>query len=335
MRLPRVKAEGPGFYHCISRVIDRRFILQAREKEVFCRLMRKTEAFCGVRILTYALLSNHFHLLVYVPEREALSDAELIQRLRIFYGASLIDPFAQQLREARAQGQTQQVNALRETYLARMYDLSAFMKLLKQRFSIWYNHQTQRKGTLWEERFKSLLIEGSASALLGTAAYIDLNPVRAGLVADPKDYRHGGYGEAMGGQPLARRRLCELITLAGGSGTWHQAAAQYRSVLFDVQGTDLQTPGRGFDPVRVQQVLDNQGRLSRGVCLRCRVRYFTDGVVLGSQAFVESVFQRYRRYLGTHRQVGARRMRFGEWGDLCTLRALRVKVITPPLPVKS
>ncbi len=63
--------------------------------------MRKTEAFCGVQILTYALLSNHFHILVYVPEREDISDAELISRLRIFYSGPLIDQFAQQLQEAR------------------------------------------------------------------------------------------------------------------------------------------------------------------------------------------------------------------------------------------
>lgn len=330
MRLPRIKAEGPGFYHCISRVIERRFILQEREKEVFCTLMRKAEAFCGVRILTYALLSNHFHILVYVPEREDISDAELLNRLRLFYNGPLIEQLAHQLQEARAAGPDDRVKSLRAPYLARMYDLSAFMKLLKQRFSIWYNHQTQRKGTLWEERFKSLLIEGSANALLGTAAYIDLNPVRAGLVSDPKDYRHGGYGEAMGGQTLARNRLCELIALTGGGGTWRQAAAQYRCVLFDVNRSDPEKPGRGFDPERVRQVLDNQGRLSRGECLRCRVRYFTDGVVMGSQAFVESVFQRYRTYMGHKRQAGARRMRFGEWDGLCTLRALRLKVISPP-----
>ena len=335
MRLPRIKAEGPGFYHCISRVIERRFILQNREKEIFCSLMRKTEAFCGVRILTYALLSNHFHILVYVPEREDLSDAELTNRLRIFYGGPLVDQFAQQLQEARAQGQADRVKKLREAYLTRMYDLSAFMKLLKQRFSIWYNHQTQRKGTLWEERFKSLLIEGSATALLGTAAYIDLNPVRAGLVRDPKDYRHGGYGEAMGGQALARRRLCELIAVTGGGGTWRQAAAQYRCVLFDVNRKDPKRPGQGFDPERVQQVLDGKGRLTLGEILRCRVRYFSDGVVMGSQIFVESVFQRYQSYFGIKRKDGALPMGFGEWDGLCTIRAFRLKVVSPPVPVKG
>jgi REP element-mobilizing transposase RayT len=66
MRFPRVKAEGQSFYHCVSRVVDRQFIFQTAghgspEAERFVLLMRRLEAFCGVRVLTYALMSNHFH----------------------------------------------------------------------------------------------------------------------------------------------------------------------------------------------------------------------------------------------------------------------------------
>ncbi len=71
------------------------------------------------------------------------------------------------------------------------------MKLLKQRFSQWHNARNARKGTLWEERFRSVLVDGAGEALLTMAAYIDLNPVRAGIVQDPKDYRWSGYGEAL------------------------------------------------------------------------------------------------------------------------------------------
>ena len=66
-----------------------------------------------------------------------------------------------------------------------MWDVSAFMKLLKQRFTQWFNRRHRRKGTLWEERFKSVLVEGSHQVLATMAAYIDLNPVRARLVEDP------------------------------------------------------------------------------------------------------------------------------------------------------
>ena len=56
-------------YHCLSRVVDRRFALGEDEKEHFIRLMRGYEAFCGVRVVTYCIMSNHFHVLVEVPKR--------------------------------------------------------------------------------------------------------------------------------------------------------------------------------------------------------------------------------------------------------------------------
>jgi len=65
MRFPRIKAEGQSFYHCVSRVVDRQFIFQTAghgspEAERFVLRMRRLEAFSGVRVLTYSLMSNHF-----------------------------------------------------------------------------------------------------------------------------------------------------------------------------------------------------------------------------------------------------------------------------------
>ena len=98
--------------------------------------------------------------------------------------------------------------AWRRCQLALMGDVSNFMKLLKQRFAIWFNKAHRRFGTLFAERFKSVLVECSGNALRTMAFYIDLNPVRAGLVADPKDYRFCGYGEAVAGNAAARAGLC-------------------------------------------------------------------------------------------------------------------------------
>jgi hypothetical protein len=98
-----------------------------------------------------------------------------------------------------------------------MYDLAEFGKTLKQRVSFSYNRRHQRKGTLWEERFKSVLVDGSPGTLMRMAAYIDLNAVRAGLVKDPKDYRFSGYGEAMGGSKQARAGLGVAL---GEPGEW-------------------------------------------------------------------------------------------------------------------
>ncbi|MCH8474825.1 MAG: hypothetical protein LAT55_06305, partial [Opitutales bacterium] len=69
--------------------------------------------------------------------------------------------------------------------------------------SIWYNSEYRRYGPLTSEKLKSLLVEGRPNALKVVAAYIDLNPVRAGLVDDPGKYAYSGYGESvMAGEPM-------------------------------------------------------------------------------------------------------------------------------------
>lgn len=71
MRQARIRGEGLSYYHCLSRVVDRQFILGDDEREHFVILMRKLEAFLGLRVVTYAVMSNHFHLLVEEPDRAA------------------------------------------------------------------------------------------------------------------------------------------------------------------------------------------------------------------------------------------------------------------------
>ena len=103
-----------------------------------------------------------------------------------------------------------------------MRDLSMYMKDLKQRFSQWYNRCHGRRGTLWEERYRALLVEGTDHALLTIASYIDLNPVRAGICDDPKDYRFCGYSEAVGGNRTAIECLKTLLQRYDGTLTGPQ-----------------------------------------------------------------------------------------------------------------
>ena len=237
MRLPRVKAEeGPAFYHCVSRVVEGRFIFQTTaggsvEAEHFVGLMRRLEAFSGVRVLTYALMSNHFHLLCQVPPGEPLSELELLERIEAGYGRQRRQALERQLARwaEQAQGASQSQQLL-EPYRRRMYDLSSFFKELKGQFAQWYNRRHERYGVLWAERFKSVLLEGG-QAVAAVGAYIELNPVRAGLCADPKDYRYCGYAEALAkGSVVAqggiRTLLAEPATLC-----WKEVSRRYRQYL--------------------------------------------------------------------------------------------------------
>ena len=102
-------------------------------------------------------------------------------------------------------GLTDVIEEWRQRQIARMFNLSEFVRCVKLRFTRWHNRKHGRRGTIWEERFGSVVVEEEERALRTMAAYIELNPVRAGMVEDPADYRWSGYAEAMAGKARSRR----------------------------------------------------------------------------------------------------------------------------------
>lgn len=337
MRRARIKADGAGYYHCMSRVIERRHILGDPERERLRELMQDLAAFGGLHILAYCLMSNHFHILVHVPAKTEIADSVLLARLPHIMDRARVRQLERQLHAYRQGGEAAAAEALKARYTYRMHDISEFFKALKQRFSQYYNTRERRKGPLWEQRFKSLLVEGSEQAMVTMAAYIELNPVRAGMVRDPKDYRFSSYGAAVGGHRPAReglRRLLDATVGLGDRAPWARVQRVYRQRLY-VQGERRGLDGEGspvrpgFTAEQVQQALREGGRLPLSAALRCRVRYFSDGLAMGGTAFVQSVFERYRSQFGPRRATGPRPMRFGEWNGLCTMRDLRRTPVSP------
>ncbi len=137
MRTARIVEEGAAYYHVISRVVGREYVFAAdAERERFRAIMRAVEAFSGVQILTWTLLSNHFHILVHVPEQADVSDQELGRRMRYLYGQDKVDGFMGELEKLRQAGQAETAERMKRSYVQRIANLAAFMKTLKQRVSI-------------------------------------------------------------------------------------------------------------------------------------------------------------------------------------------------------
>lgn len=332
MRVARVLGNGEAFYHILSRVVDRRFILDDTEKERFRRLMRAVEAFSGCQVLTWTCLSNHWHICLRVPEPEPVSDRELIRRLNYLYEKPFVAQIATELADLRSHGKDTEAETLKTRYSRRMYNLSAFVKTLKQRFTMSYNRRHDRKGTLWESRFKSVLFERSRRALWTLAAYIDLNAVRAGMIADPQAYRFCGYGEAVAGVKLARDGLIRVMQSTDARmATWSRLGRHYRRLLYEHGEKESGRNRGGISTVRVAEVLATGGRLTTREVLRCRIRYFSDGVILGSRVFVDEMFHRHRGNFGVQRQTGARPMRSAQWNGLFVARRLQLEPIEPPV----
>jgi putative transposase len=375
-------ATKPAIYHCISRVVGRDFVLEVDERERFRMLMRMCEKFTGCRVLSYCLMSNHFHVLLEVPPMPVggITDEELFRRLGVFYGEAQVAEIEKEMENAvsvRARGEfemppldkdgvpltpaqeaamarqqaARKVEAIRSRYTRRMHDLSEFMKSLLERFTKWFNRTHSRSGTLWEERFKSVIVESGVAART-MAAYIDLNPVRAGMVNDPADYRWSSYGEAVGGGKKgdgkkAREGLVRAYSCDQGVGfdaeKWSEVSRLYRRLMGlalgrKPGGADVsagKSNGLGQSTLNTVEMLESKDNgtvlkdLGMVKMLRCRVRYFTDGAVIGSKEFVNEAFANARERFGPKRKDGARAMRgsgSGAKGQLWSLRDLRVRV---------
>ncbi|MCC5839076.1 MAG: hypothetical protein JJT96_03045 [Opitutales bacterium] len=287
-RLPRAGV-GRGVrtvHHVVSRVCGQDFLLTDVEKETFRKLLFRVAGFCGVEVITYALLDNHFHLLIEVPGGPGeLRDEVLLERARLLYGNERKgQPLSMARIEAALRAGGEVGVAMRALLMGRMASLPMFMKILKQRYSIVFNRKYDRVGTLWEGRFRSVLVESTRVALRAVAAYIDLNPVRAGVVDDPKDYRWSGYGAAAGGGTLTAYPLWTRIS-ENRADSPKVVAARYREYLF-VSAVDPRK-GQTVSAEAVAQVRAAGGHLSAGQLLGCRLRYMTQGAVIGSKAFVE------------------------------------------------
>jgi putative transposase len=255
------EARRSALYHTVSRIVHQKFLMGDMEKEQFVKLMRQYEAFCGVRVLSFCVMSNHFHILVEVPPsmEGSLSDEALLERLKLLYSDDYVARIRLQLDELRQSDTRAGKMAhakLREKFTCRMWDLGRFMQSLKQCFTHWYNARHGCRGTLWEARYKSVLVEDGHAARV-MAAYIDLNPIRAAMVDAPEKYRWCSYAEAVAGGrrgALARRGLARVMQERDESAAmqdadsaydgwdgfvtpehyaWRSIAGRYRLILFE------------------------------------------------------------------------------------------------------
>ena len=267
-RTRRLKIVGePAYYHVMSYTVSDEFYLGDIEKEKLFQIIRSFSKLYFVKVLTYCLMSNHFHLLIKMETGTELSNLELESRLRDFYGTN------------------KEISSLDlALYRKKLADLSEYIKSIKETFSKWYNKLNKRRGYFWGERFKSLLIQDGKS-LLSCMAYIDLNPIRANLVKLPEDYRWSGLGYRMGSK--------SVFLSFEGTGLSNQE--RYREIVYVLGGIDRSFEGKkgkiSQKDIEKQELLGFS--VSKKDLFLKRIRYFSDGLVIGSKLFIKEAYARF------------------------------------------
>ncbi|MCC5842650.1 MAG: transposase [Verrucomicrobia bacterium] len=204
--------EGGYFVHVTSRVRGQDFLLGTKEKEAFRELAFRWAEFSGITVVTYCVMSNHFHLLLWVPEKEEIGHEEVVRRLKLVWSKDKVKEW-EGFYGLHSEEDQKKLDA---QVIDRMCDLAEFMRVLKHGYTLWYNRTHDCKGAFWDARYRSVVVEGTPLALMSVAAYIDLNPIRAGMVEDPMEYRWSGYAAACGGGKTEREGLEMLVRLARG-----------------------------------------------------------------------------------------------------------------------
>lgn len=163
-------------YHIVTRTRGQEYLFDARMKDYIIKLMHKLASLYYVEYGAFALLDNHYHLLVRFRDPDDIDPLEAIERWNAYHEGTLFTRTAS-LEENRLFAQHE------------LCDVSSFMKRFNYHISLRYNWYNGTGGTIWEGRFRSSIVE-RGFAFANCAAYIDLNAFRASLVALPEEYKY-------------------------------------------------------------------------------------------------------------------------------------------------
>jgi putative transposase len=267
-----------AIYHVMSRTALDGFPLGDIEKDFMIDLIKRYSCLYFVEILGFCVMGNHFHILVKMLPEYKLSDEEIEKRFVEIYGDERV--FTDGL-----------IPSLRE----KLSSLSEFIREIKVGFARYYNRRHNRRGYFWGDRFKSVIVE-KGETLINCLTYIDLNPLRAGLVERPEEYRWNSLGYHV----QTNNRNNFLSTDFGlkefNVKSKKERVRRYRRYVYEAGA--LNQPEKGNAKVIEDKVLEKERRrefeLSKSDRFRYRTRYFTDSGIIGSKEFVAANYRRFK-----------------------------------------
>jgi REP element-mobilizing transposase RayT len=190
-----ISLETTPYYHCISRCVRRAFLwgedsltgknYEHRKAWVIERLRELTDVF-AIEICAYAVMSNHYHLVLRVDSRraETWSNAQVVEQWRKLHKLPLLVARYQR-GETTTQAETAEAEQTIAIWRERLSDISWFMRSLNEHLARQANEEDGCTGRFWEGRFKTQALLDEA-AILTCMSYVDLNPIRAAMAETPE-----------------------------------------------------------------------------------------------------------------------------------------------------
>ena len=283
-RIPRmVINDETTVHHVMSRTALDGFPLGDVEKDFMLDLIRRYSTLYLVEILGFCLMGNHFHILVKVFPEHKFTDEDIQTRYEEFYGddAIFVSGWIPSLRE-------------------KLSNLSEFVREIKVGFARFYNKRHNRRGYFWGDRFKSVIVE-NGETLINCLAYIDLNPLRAGLVERPEDYRWNSIGYHVQTNNRDNFLSTDFGLKEFNIKSEKERIRRYRRYVYEAGA--ISRPDKMQAKVIGDRILEKERNrmfeLSRSDRFSYRTRYFTDSGVIGSKDFVSKTYIRFKQHFNT------------------------------------
>lgn len=191
-----VSLDTTSYYHVVTRCVRRAFLCgrdhysnndYSHRRDWFMERLRLLQSVFSIEIAAYAVMSNHYHLVVFIDQAKASqwTDDEVIGRWRkVFHGPYAVQKYASG--KPLTTQETQTVQACATIWRERLTNLSWFVRCLNEHIARRANDEDGCTGRFWESRFKSQALLDQ-QALLSCMAYVDLNPLRAKIAKTPEE----------------------------------------------------------------------------------------------------------------------------------------------------
>ena len=265
-------------YHAMSRTALDGFPFGDVEKDKFVNIIKRYSKLYFAEIIGYTIMDNHWHLLTIMHPQRNYTDDEIKKRFIEFHGKDTFFP-------------EERIPYFREKWSI----LSEFIRDIKQSFSRFYNKLHNRRGTLWGERFKSVIVQ-NGETLINCLAYIDLNSIRAGVVKKPDDYRWSSIGYHAQTDNKDDFLSLNFGLVEFGQMTETERFRRYRQYLYEAGAIDKYNgkSKKVIDKKIVEKERANNFVISGSGRFINKTRYFTDSGIIGSKEFVAENYQRFK-----------------------------------------
>lgn len=193
------------YHHLMSRIAHQVFFMTDEVRNDFLEMIRRASDFCGIRLVAWCIMTNHFHILAYLPAPETLIEEEILRRYGVLKGHAKLEALKKELASVRMNKETGEAmaQARLNSIADSMYKVGVFMKILKQWLTQEYNSRYTHRGTLWEGVYKDILVKNIPVELGKRAGYIHLNPIRAAICPGFDEYLWSSLNALKRGDELA------------------------------------------------------------------------------------------------------------------------------------